>query len=362
MNVDPHTNDFDLKDIGWNSFFSSHFERFRQEGLIPGRVVEELKGFYRVRAAPTEYLAEIAGKIQYQADARKDFPGVGDWVAITPRPQEGRARIEHILPRRMTLSRKMAGREMSEQIVATNVDTVFAVSSLNREFNLRRIERYLTIVWDSGASPVVLLNKADLCVDAAARAAEVESAALGIPVHLLSALEGKGLELVRQYLVPGSTAAFVGSSGVGKSTIINALADAALRVKPVREQDDRGLHATTSRQMIFLPSGGIVIDTPGMRELQLWDDDAGTAQAFADITDLAQGCKFRNCGHNGEPGCAVQSAVKRGLLQHGRLENYRKLLAELRFQERKVNPQLARQEKERWKKIHKAMRRQPEKF
>jgi ribosome biogenesis GTPase / thiamine phosphate phosphatase len=353
-----------LKDLGWNSFFESHFENFKRSKLTPARVAEEFKGYYRVRAAQGEYLAEIAGKLQHQASRREDFPAVGDWVAILTRPGEARARIEHILPRKTKLSRKVAGRELSEQIVATNLDTVFVVSSLNREFNLRRLERYLTIVWDSGARPVVLLNKADLCAHAAANAAEVESIALGTPVHLLSALEKTGLETVQDYLARGTTAAFVGSSGVGKSTIINslannALANAGLRVQPVREQDDRGQHTTTSRQMILLPCGGIVIDTPGMRELQLWNNEQGAERAFEDIATLAQGCKFRDCAHHGEPGCAIEAAINHGYVSRERLESYRKLLAELRFQERKMDPEVARQDKEKWKKIHKAMPQRP---
>ena len=351
-----------LADLGWNSFFESYFAEFKQTGLLPARVVEEFKGFYRVRSVQAEYLAEAAGKLQHLAISREDLPAVGDWVAITARPEEGRARIEHILPRRTKLSRKVAGREMSEQTVATNLDTVFVVSALNREFNLRRIERYLTIVWDSGAQPVILLNKADLCPDADARAADVDSIALGTPVHLVSALEKTGLETVREYVARGTTAAFVGSSGVGKSTIINGLADAALPVRAVREHDDRGQHTTTSRQMIFLSGGGMLIDTPGMRELQLWNHEEGAAQAFEDIATLSQRCRFRDCGHRGEPGCAVDAAVQQGAFPLERLENYRKLLAELRFQERKVNPEVARQVKEEWKKIHKAMRKRPERF
>ena len=351
-----------LRDLGWSPFFQSQFEEFNQAGLMPARVVEEFKGFYRVRSAEAEYLAETAGKLQYQAAGRKDFPAVGDWVAIIARPAESRARIEHVLPRRTKLVRKVAGREMSEQIVATNLDTVFVVSALNREFNLRRIERYLTIVWDSGARPIVLLNKADLCPDAAERAAEVEGIALGTSVHLLSALARTGLEAVRAYLARGTTAAFVGSSGVGKSTIINQIADTALRVQPVREHDDRGQHTTTSRQMIFLGGEGVLIDTPGMRELQLLDHEQGAAQAFQDIGTLSQGCKFRDCGHQGEPGCAIEAAVRQGELSLERLQSYRKLLAELHFQERKVNPEVARQVKEKWKKIHKAMRNRPDRF
>ena len=352
----PQLKALGLMDLGWNSFFEDSFLELNDPAFVPARVLEELRGVYRVRTTRREYTAQIAGKIRYLAQAREGFPAVGDWAAIVP-TDEDQARIEYVLPRRTKLSRKVAGRELSEQIVAANVDTVFVVSSLNREFNLRRIERYLTLVWESGSTPVVLLNKADLCPDAGAQANEVGSIAPGIPVLLLSALQGAGVELVRNHILPGETAVFVGSSGVGKSTIINALSGApALRVQPVREDDDRGRHTTTSRQMIFLPGGGIVIDTPGMRELQLWDSEEGLSRAFEDLATLAENCKFRDCAHAGEPGCAVEAAILEGQLGSERLENHRKLQAELRFQRRKADPELARQEKERWKKIHKAMR------
>jgi ribosome biogenesis GTPase / thiamine phosphate phosphatase len=350
-------NSLELRDLGWNSFFEGYFSDLGRAALVPARVVEELKGFHRVRSGNGEYLAQIAGRVRYQAEDREDLPAVGDWVALALSPEEGRARIDCILPRRTKLSRKVAGRVQGEQIVATNLDVVFVVSSLNLEFNLRRIERYLTVAWDSGAQPVVLLNKVDLCSDADARAADVARVSLGVPVHLLSAREGAGLEALGKYFTQGETAALIGSSGVGKSSIINALARGqSLRVQPVREGDDRGRHTTTSRQMILLPGGGVVIDTPGMRELQLWDSDQGIAQAFEDIEILARRCRFRDCSHRGEPGCEVEAAILSGLLDRERLENQRKLEAELRFHQRKQDPRLARELKDEWKRVHKAMR------
>lgn len=363
-----------LEDLGWTSHFEGELARLTSAApnLLPARVTEESKNLYRVRSAHGEYLADIAGKLRHSASSRTDIPAVGDWVAITARAGENRARIDAILPRKTKLSRKVAGRTLEEQIVATNIDTVFVVASLNLELNPRRVERYLAVVWESGAQPVVLLNKSDLCDDAAARLYEVEQIALGVDVHLISATEQIGLDVVHKYLRRGRTAAFVGSSGVGKSTLINALTGsfagpAALSTQSVRESDDRGRHTTTSRQMIFLPprtgtesagdaTAGILIDTPGMREIALWDASSGTIAVFDDILQLAENCKFRDCTHRGEPGCAVTVAAESGALDPERLENYFKLQAEMAFQERKVDPEKARETKEKWKQIHKAMR------
>ena len=344
-----------LHEMGWNAFFETRWNTLSQPELTPARVVEELRGLYRVRTSEAEFLAEVVGKRRREG---MGFPAVGDWVAVRPMPA-ARTQIEHILPRKTKLSRKVVGRQLREQVVGANLDTVFVVTSLNRDFNLRRIERYLTLVLEGGARPVVLLNKADLCADTTAFEAELSTVAAGVPVHSLSARAVQGLEILRQYIVYGETAAFVGSSGVGKSTIINRLAQSSLPTGPVREADDRGRHTTTTRQMIFLQEGGMVIDTPGMRELQLWESDDGVEKAFDDIASIGERCRFRNCNHQGEPGCAVEAAVESGGLERDRFESYRKLRAELAFQQRKIDPKAAKAQKEQWKKIHKAMRHNP---
>ncbi len=347
-----------LEDLGWNRFFEMHFEQEETDGCVPARVSQESKGFYRVLAQEGDFLAQIAGKVRYRAEERSDFPAVGDWVAVVPRPAEARATIVTILPRRTILSRKIAGRAVDTQILATNVDTVLVVASLNQEFNLRRIERYLALAWESGAQPVVLLNKVDLCPDAPTVAAKVEPAAPGAVVHALSAITGDGLEALSHYLAPGRTAAFIGSSGVGKSSIINALlGEGSQRIQPVRASDDRGRHTTTSRQMILLPRGGIVVDTPGMRELQLWESDAGLEQTFEDLEALAQQCRFRDCHHRDEPGCAVAQAIEQGTLDQARLDNYRKLEAELRFLETKTSLNARHTVKQRARQMSKAQKK-----
>jgi ribosome biogenesis GTPase len=350
-----------LQQLGWNNFFADNFRQLSLGGFIPARLTEQMKGLYRVCAESGEYLAGLSGRMRYLTASPADLPAVGDWVAIAVNSGSRRTRIQSILPRRTQLSRKAAGREVREQIIATNLDTVFIVTAASQELKLRRVERYMSAIWDGGAQPVILLNKVDLHGEASFTArglvAKLESSFPGVAVHALSALKGHGIEALRGYLAPATTAAFVGSSGVGKSTIINSLANTSLATLPVRAKDDRGRHTTTSRQMIFLPNAGMVIDTPGMREFQPWDAEEGIHRAFEDIADLAAGCRFRDCSHRGESGCAVEDAVQLGVLTRERLENHHKLLAELAFQDRKADPRLARQQKERWKKIHKAMRK-----
>ena len=306
-----------------------------------------------------ERLARVSGRLRHAAGGRADFPAVGDWVAIELPEAGGDARdvvrIRGILPRVSRFSRRAAGNPTEEQVVAANVDVVFLVSGLDHDFNPRRIERYLVTAWESGASPVILLNKADLVENAAAIVDEVSALAQGVPVHALSATHpdagDDAIDRVRAYLPRGRTGALLGSSGVGKSSIANALlGEARLRTHDVRESDSRGRHTTTGRQLVQLPGGGILIDTPGMRELQLWETGEAVAGAFADVEALAEGCRFRDCRHRSEPDCAVLAAVAAGMLPEARLESFRKLQDEQAFQSEQQDER-ARLERKRAGKI-----------
>jgi ribosome biogenesis GTPase / thiamine phosphate phosphatase len=348
---------YSLKELGWNGFFEQILSDSKTAGWTLARVTAEHKGYLQAQTEEGNLLASVSGKLRHRIAGTGDWPAVGDWVELRCEASKLRGRIERVFPRRSKLVRKVAGRQVQEQVLAANLDLVFIVSALNQDLNLRRIERYLAMAWDSGAQPVLLLNKADLCVTAEEVVQQVQGVAPAVKALLLSAETGAGVEELLQMIGVGTTTAFVGSSGVGKSTIINRLlGDELVRTQPVRQSDDRGRHTTTSRQMHFLPAGGIVIDTPGMRELGLWENSAGVERAFDDIQALAQECRFRDCTHGAEPGCAVHDAIRHGDLSEERLENLQKLEAERRFLERKVDLVAATREKDRWKKIHKAMR------
>jgi ribosome biogenesis GTPase len=261
---------FHLHELGWDSFFQQYLKT--DAAHIPARIVEEQRSTFRVACEVGELTAETAGHLWYTAVERSALPAVGDWVLIEPRVGEGRATIHEVLPRKTKFSRKSAGQETAEQIVAVNIDTMFLMTSLNVDLNLRRIERYLTMIWDSGAQPVVLLSKADLCDDVPHAMEAVAEVSFGVPIHALSSTTGEGIAYLDKYLEPGQTVALIGSSGVGESTLINRLLGLDVqKVLEIREHDDRGRHATTVRRLFMLPAGGMLIDTPGMRELQLWD-------------------------------------------------------------------------------------------
>ncbi len=336
--------------LGWNKHFADVFKAFEGRDLIPGRVALQHRTHYSVLSEIGELRSEVTGKMEYLASGPQDLPAVGDWVVLHPRPEESAATIVELLPRKTKFSRKVAGRKSEEQVVAANVDVVFIVSGLDHDFNPRRIERYLVLARQSGADAVVLLNKADLRDDSEKIRKEITAIAGNIPVVMTSALRDEGLEVIATSLQNGRTGALLGSSGVGKTTIINHLLGSDRKTAEVRENDSRGRHTTTVRELIQLPSGGLLIDTPGMRELQLWGDMESVNETFEDIEALEQKCKFRDCSHDTEPGCEVRAALEQGTLTPERYESYLKLLRELAYQNRKNNEAEQRKEKERLKK------------
>jgi ribosome biogenesis GTPase len=327
-----------LNSYGWSETLQRQFQTHAARGLAPGRVIVQQRGLYVLATEMGEVTAQLSGRFAHAAEAGA-YPVAGDWAAATVRPDEAAATIQHLLPRHSAFVRRAVGGGRAAQVVAANVDVAFLVASLNGDLNARRIERYLATAWESGASPVVVLTKADLCHDREARQAEIEAVTLGVPVHVVSAMTGEGLAALGQSFAPGQTAALVGSSGVGKSTLVNALAGAPLMAtQAIREDDARGRHTTTHRQVVLLPNGRLMLDTPGMRELGLWDAEVGVATTFADIEALAALCRFTDCAHESEPGCAVQAALSDGTLDQDRWRNYGRLQRELARLARKDHP------------------------
>ena len=298
---------------------------------LRARVISQEKGMYKISNGTDVKTASVSGKFRYEAAAVSDYPAVGDYVLASWPEGDGQAVIKGLFPRKSCFMRKAAGPKKQEQVVAANIDTVLICMSLNHNFNIRRLERYLSITYDSGAAPVVVLTKADLCRDVRIKVSEVRTAAPDADILVVSSLNGDYDE-VKKYLLPGKTVAFLGSSGVGKSTLINRLTGTDSLATGEIGTDDKGRHTTTHRELIELSNGAFVIDTPGMRELGMWDSGEGIATAFQDIEDLARECKFSNCTHTSEPGCAIQKALSDGTLDAARWNSFRKLMKENKHQ------------------------------
>jgi ribosome biogenesis GTPase len=331
-----------LDALGWDAEFASAFEQLQDDNLFPARVAAQHRGEYVLLAETDEIRAKAAGRLFYEHKVGGQLPAVGDWVGVTPP-----ATITSILPRRSAFIRKHAGDDSTEQVLAANVDTAFLLAGLDDDFSLRRLERYITTAWESGASPIVVLTKADLCDDVPAAVLAVESVAIGVPVHPVSNVLGTGLEALAPYLQPGRTVVLLGSSGVGKSTLLNRLAGAEVMATRAVAADGTGRHTTVHRELVPLSGGGLVIDTPGLRELQFWEGDLNAA--FEDIEALATECRFRNCAHTTEPGCAVLAAIDAGTLELDRLRSWRKLQRELEAVAARTDRRLQLARKQRWK-------------
>jgi ribosome biogenesis GTPase len=341
-----------LSTYGWGEKLQNDFEPFAAQGLKPARVLVQQRGLYRLVTDAGELDAKVTGRFVHEA-AEGDFPVVGDWVAADLRLEEGAAAIHAVLPRASAFVRRAAGPSGAAQVVAANVDVALLVASLNADLNARRLERYLATAHESGAQPVILLTKADKCDNVDELVAEVMAMAAGVPVVAISAKTGQGLDALAVHLAPGRTAVLLGSSGVGKSTLVNALfGSEKMATREIREDDAAGRHTTTHRELVLLPSGALILDTPGMRELGLWDVQQGVETTFADlkadIEALAEGCKFRDCSHQNEPGCAVRAALEDGRLDAERYEAWGKLQREMAHEVRKDDPRARAQARKVW--------------
>jgi ribosome biogenesis GTPase len=341
-----------LTRFGWDHSFEALFEEHAREGLVPARVLTATRETYRLATPHGEMPGELAGRLRFSAESPDDLPAVGDWVAARAFPGDGLAVVSTVLPRRTALLRRAAGRRDEVQVLAANVDLLLIASPLDGDLRARRLERFLALARESGVAPAVVLTKSDASGDEAAAVAEARSVAGGAPVLAVSAMTGRGLSALSDLLAPRRTAALLGPSGAGKSTLVNALLGENRQVTlTVRESDLRGRHATTHRELFALPSGALLVDTPGLRELALWDAGDGIAETYDEVSALAASCRFRDCRHEGEPGCAVAHAVHGGEIDAGRLAAFDKLRREEESLEARRALGPARAERLRWKRM-----------
>lgn len=350
---------YTLTELGLNEKIIKEFnDNFNKGQHYLGRVSIQYKNLYVIETEQGSVHGKINGKMFYNAAGKEDFPAVGDWVVLDRNNEaSGEAVIQHIITRKSKFSRKEAGDNFESQIVAANIDILFICMSLNNNFNLRRMERYISVAWDSGAVPVIVLTKADLCPDYETNVSDARRSAIGIDVVVTSNIENLGVENIKAYMKTGITAAFIGSSGVGKSTLINNLCGSSILDTGDIGENDKGRHTTTHRELVVLPEGGVVIDTPGMRELHVLDNETGIENSFSDIDELSKRCKFSNCQHETEPGCAVREAIDKGEITLERYLNYAKLQREAEFMKRKLDKREAVKYKKDIIKRHKSVRK-----
>lgn len=352
-----------LKLWGWNDEWTRRFERHADAGQAPARISVEHRGLYHYHGPHGEGVASVSGRLRHLATGRGDFPAVGDWVALrSPHdsdPAKSEAVIEAIVERTNKLSRKVAGDSGEEQVLAANIDVLFLVTSLNQDLNASRLERFLAAAPLPQSERILLLTKSDLHNASEGAVADLRARISNVPIHAISARTGEGVDFVTAYLTPGRTAAMLGSSGVGKSTLLNRLLGAERQeVNAIREDDDRGRHTTTRRELVALPSGGLLIDSPGIRELQLWADGADVDAAFDDVARLAESCPFTDCSHVHEPRCAVLGAIAEGRLDQARYESFLKLRREMAYEESRSNSRVARERKDQERRFHRTIQKQ----